>query len=110
VIPAAYLGKDYRQVQAELAALGLAVTVVPQESIEDAPGRVIELNPVGAVPVGSPITVIYAVAPQTSAPTTSSVPPPSPTTTAVAAPPTTQSTLPSCTDDQLPGLPPTCAP
>jgi serine/threonine-protein kinase len=108
VIPAAYLGKDYRQVQAELAALGLAVTVVPQESTEDAPGRVIELNPVGAVPVGSPITVIYAVAPP--APTTSSAPPPSPTTTAVAAPPTPQSTLPSCTNDQLPGLPPTCAP
>lgn len=110
VIPAAYLGQDYREVQAELGGLGLAVTVVPQESTAAAPGRVIELNPTGLVPKGSPITVVYAVAPP--APTTSSpapAPTPAPTTSSVAAP-TLESPLPDCTDGELPGAPPTCKP
>ncbi|HET7784216.1 MULTISPECIES: serine/threonine-protein kinase [Micrococcaceae] len=108
VIPAAYLGQDYRKVQAELAGLGLAVTVIPQESTADGPGKVIELNPTGLVPQGSPITVVYAVAPP--APTTSApAPAPSPTTSAVAAP-TVASPLPACTAGQLPGAPPTCKP
>ncbi|AUZ33050.1 protein kinase [Arthrobacter sp. PGP41] len=108
VIPAAYLGQDYRKVQAELAGLGLAVTVIPQESTADGPGKVIELNPTGLVPQGSPITVVYAVAPP--APTTSApAPAPSATTSAVAAP-TVASPLPACTAGQLPGAPPTCKP
>ena len=108
VIPAAYLGQDYRKVQAELAGLGLAVTVSPQESTADDPGKVIELNPTGLVPQGSPITVVYAVAPP--APTTSApAPAPSATTSAVAAP-TVASPLPACTAGQLPGAPPTCTP
>ncbi|WP_411374868.1 serine/threonine-protein kinase [Arthrobacter sp. MPF02] len=106
VIPAAYLGKDYRQVQSELSSLGLTVTVEPLQTNEAAPNRVVGLNPTGLLPLGSPITVTYAVAPP--APTTTS-PPPSPTTSSVAAP-TAESPLPDCDDGELSGLPPTCSP
>ncbi|PNI08745.1 protein kinase [Arthrobacter sp. AFG7.2] len=116
VIPAAYLGKDYRQVQAELAALGFAVTVVPEESTAAAPGRVLELNPTGALPEGSPITVIYAVAPEPEPTTSSPAPAPAPTTAPATAPttssvaaPTVASSLPACTGDQVPGTSPTCS-
>ena len=52
IIPAAYLGKDYRQVQAELSALGLAVNgVISSESTED-PGTVLDVNPTGPVAGG----------------------------------------------------------
>ncbi|GAB5078332.1 protein kinase domain-containing protein [Arthrobacter sp. AD-310] len=111
VIPAAYLGKDYRQVQSELSNLGLAVTVEPLQTNEAAPGRVVGLNPTGPLPVGSSITVTYAVAPP-AATTTS---PTAPATTS-AAPTTAQSapsprlTLPACADGEQPGTPPTCAP
>ncbi|MHC6229065.1 serine/threonine protein kinase [Arthrobacter sp. MMS24-T111] len=106
VIPAAYLGKDYRQVQASLAGLGLQVTVLPQESTAT-PGTVLELNPTGTVPKGSLITVIYATAPK-PAPTTAA-PTPAPTTSPVAGP-TPISPLPSCAAGQTPGTPPTCTP
>ncbi|RAX17634.1 protein kinase [Pseudarthrobacter sp. AG30] len=106
VIPAAYLGKDYRQVQASLAGLGLQVTVLPQESTAT-PGTVLELNPTGTVPRGSLITVIYATAPK-PAPTTAA-PTPAPTTSPVAGP-TPISPLPTCAAGQTPGTPPTCTP
>lgn len=105
VIPAAYLGKDYRQVQAELAALGLQVTVIPQETSAAAPGEVLELNPTGELPKGTPITIIYAVAPK-PAPTT---PAPAPAPTTPAAAPTAGSPLPACATGEEPGTPPTCA-
>lgn len=108
VIPAAYLGKDYRQVQASLAGLGLQVTVLPQESSSAAPGTVLELNPTGAVPKGSLITVIYATAPPKPAPTTAA-PSPTPTTSSQAGP-TPLSPLPTCAAGQTPGTPPTCTP
>ena len=108
VIPAAYLGKDYRQVQSELSNLGLAVTVEPLQTSEAAPGRVVGLNPTGPLPVGSPITVTYAVAPPTT-PTATPTPTPVPTTSSVAAP-TATSLLPDCADGELPGAPPTCKP
>jgi hypothetical protein len=101
VIPAAYLGKDYREVQAALGAMGLSVTVIPREGNEKA-GTVVELNPTGTVPKGSPVTVIYAV--PSTAPTTA------PATTQPASPSPTASALPSCTAGQLPGVPPTCKP
>jgi hypothetical protein len=107
VIPAAYLGKDYRQVQASLAGLGLQVTVLPQESSSATPGTVLELNPTGTVPKGSLITVIYATAPK-AAPTTAA-PTPAPTTSPVAGP-TPISPLPTCAAGQTPGTPPTCTP
>jgi serine/threonine-protein kinase len=109
VIPAAYLGQDYRKVQAELAGLGLSVTVIPQETSADDPGSVIEVNPTGLVPQGSPITVVYAVAPKPAPTTSSPTPTPSTTTSAVAAP-SIASPLPACTASQLPGAPPTCQP
>lgn len=107
VIPAAYLGKDYRQVQASLAGLGLQVTVLPQESSSATPGTVLELNPTGTVPKGSLITVIYATAPK-PAPTTAA-PTPAPTTSPVAGP-TPISPLPTCAAGQTPGTPATCIP
>ncbi|MEV7573904.1 protein kinase [Pseudarthrobacter sp. NPDC089323] len=107
VIPAAYLGKDYRQVQSELSNLGLAVTVEPLQTSEAAPGRVVGLNPTGPLPVGSPITVTYAVAPPTA--TSTPTPTPAPTTSSVAAP-TATSLLPDCAEGELPGAPPTCKP
>jgi serine/threonine-protein kinase len=110
VIPAAYLGKDYRQVQLELSNLGLAVTVEPLQTSEAAPGRVVGLNPSGTLPVGSPITVTYAVAPPPA--TTSSAPVPvetAPPTTAQSVP-SPRLTLPTCAPDATPGTPPTCTP
>jgi eukaryotic-like serine/threonine-protein kinase len=111
VIPAAYLGKDYRQVQTALANLGLQVTVLPQESATDAPGTVVELNPTGAVPKGTLITVIYATAPS-PAPTTTPAPKPTPTptTSSPVAGPTPISPLATCAAGQTAGTPATCVP
>ena len=111
VIPAAYLGKDYRQVQTALANLGLQVTVLPQESATDAPGTVVELNPTGAVPKGTLITVIYATAPS-PAPTTTTAPKPTPTptTSSPVAGPTPISPLATCAAGQTAGTPATCVP
>jgi hypothetical protein len=101
VIPAAYLGKDYREVQAALGAMGLSVTVIPREGNEK-PGTVVELNPTGTVTKGSPVTVIYAVpSTATTAPATS---------TQAPSPSATTSSLPNCTAGQLPGVPATCKP
>jgi hypothetical protein len=102
VIPAAYLGKDYREVQAALGAMGLSVTVIPREGNEK-PGTVVELNPTGTVTKGSPVTVIYAV-PSTAATTAPA------TTTQAPSPSATTSSLPNCTAGQLPGVPATCKP
>jgi hypothetical protein len=102
VIPAAYLGKDYREVQAALGAMGLSVTVIPREGNEKA-GTVVELNPTGTVTKGSPVTVIYAV-PSTAATTAPA------TTTQAPSPSATTSSLPNCTAGQLPGVPATCKP
>ncbi|HEX7202505.1 MAG TPA: protein kinase, partial [Arthrobacter sp.] len=100
----------YRQVQSELSNLGLAVTVEPLQTSEAAPGRVVGLNPAGPLPVGSPITVTYAVAPPPA--TTSSAPVPvqtaSPTTAQSA--PSPRLTLPTCAPGETPGTPPTCTP
>ncbi len=100
IISAAYLGKDYRQVQSSLEALGLSVTVLPQQSAETA-GTVLEINPTGTVPKGTAVTIIYAVPLPTATPvpTTSS-----PSATASETP------LPDCTTGQLPGVPATCKP
>lgn len=110
VIPDAYLGKDYRQVQSELSSLGLAVTVEPEQTDEASPGQVTGLNPTGPLPVGSPITVTYAVAPP---PTTTAPTSEAPTTTAPStaqSAPSPQLPLPACAAGEQPGTPPTCAP
>ncbi|KRE76781.1 protein kinase domain-containing protein [Arthrobacter sp. Soil762] len=101
IISAAYLGKDYRQVQGTLETMGLSVRVIPQQSTSAA-GTVLQVNPTGTVPKGAEVTVTYAVPVPATMPTT---PPSSP---AASAEPT--STLPKCNPGQLPGLPPTCAP
>ncbi|MDQ0680755.1 hypothetical protein QFZ30_004137 [Arthrobacter pascens] len=101
IISAAYLGKDYRQVQSTLETMGLSVRVIPQQSTEAA-GTVLQVNPTGTVPKGSEVTVVYAV--PIPAPSTPSAPPTSPSSS-----PTT-SALPDCTPGQLPGVPPTCKP
>ncbi|WP_332762123.1 protein kinase domain-containing protein [Pseudarthrobacter sp.] len=101
IISAAYLGKDYRQVQGTLETMGLSVRVIPQQSTSAA-GTVLQVNPTGTVPKGAEVTVTYAVPVPASMPT---APPSSP---AASAEPT--STLPKCNPGQLPGLPPTCAP
>ncbi|WP_461188400.1 serine/threonine-protein kinase [Arthrobacter sp. Z4-13] len=112
VIPAAFLGENFEVVRTELSNLGLAVTVEPLQTNTAPPGTVVQLNPTGLLPVGSPITVTYAVAPPaptTSSPAPAPTPTPAPTTSSVAAP-TAQEPLPDCEDDELPGLPPTCQP
>lgn len=101
IISAAYLGKDYRQVQGTLETMGLSVRVIPQQSTSAA-GTVLQVNPTGTVPKGAEVTVTYAVPVPTSSPTT---PPSSP---AASADPS--AALPKCNPGQLPGLPPTCAP
>ncbi|WP_426989140.1 protein kinase domain-containing protein [Pseudarthrobacter sp. Y6] len=101
IISAAYLGKDYRQVQGTLETMGLSVRVIPQQSTSAA-GTVLQVNPTGTVPKGAEVTVTYAVPTPTSSPT---APPSSP---AASAEPT--SALPKCNPGQLPGLPATCAP
>jgi serine/threonine-protein kinase len=100
IISAAYLGKDYRQVQGQLETLGLSVRVLPQQSTA-AEGTVLQVNPTGTVPQGAEVTVTYAV----PVPETTPVEPPS-----SPSPTPVESELPACGSEELPGLPPTCAP
>ncbi|MHA7288882.1 protein kinase domain-containing protein [Arthrobacter sp. MDT3-24] len=100
IISAAYLGKDYRQVQGALETMGLSVRVIPQQSTSAA-GTVLQVNPTGTVPKGAEVTVTYAV------PVPASTPTAPPSTPASAAP---TSALPGCNPGQVQGLPPTCAP
>ncbi len=55
-----FLGKDYKDATATLEDLGFTVKSVGQESSETA-DTVIKVSPVGALPVGSTITLTYAV-------------------------------------------------
>jgi serine/threonine-protein kinase len=61
--PAAYLGRPVAEVQAELAALGLAVTLQPVQTADVADGLVTALGPTGGLVAGSTVTVSHAVAP-----------------------------------------------
>ncbi|MFD2092495.1 protein kinase domain-containing protein [Blastococcus deserti] len=58
-----YLGRPVGEVEAELGGLGLGVERVPQETAARAPGTVTALTPAGSVPVGTRVSVTYAVAP-----------------------------------------------
>jgi serine/threonine-protein kinase len=97
IISAAYLGKDYHQVQGTLETMGLSVTLIPQQSTATA-GTVLQVSPSGTVPKGTDINVTYAVP----------VPAPSPSPTASS--PAAAATLPICNPGQLPGPGPTCKP
>ncbi|RAX44630.1 protein kinase [Arthrobacter sp. AQ5-06] len=101
IISAAYLGKDYRQVQGTLETMGLSVRVIPQQSTAAA-GTVLQVNPTGTVPKGAEVTVTYAV------PVPATTPSAPPSSAPASAEPT--SALPKCNPGQLPGLPATCAP
>jgi hypothetical protein len=72
-----YVGRPVTDVQAELTARGLIVTLSPVQTSDVAAGLVTAVDPSGALTPNSPVTVTYAVAP-----------PPPPAPTAVADTPT----------------------
>jgi serine/threonine-protein kinase len=59
VVPAAYLGRNYTQVKAELEALGLGVALNPMPSTTGTMGQVTAVDPSGQVTLGSTVTVTY---------------------------------------------------
>jgi len=63
LVSADYLGRPYADVQAELTARGLVVTLRPLQTGDVPDGQVIAVDPVGALTPGSPVTLTYAVAP-----------------------------------------------
>jgi serine/threonine protein kinase len=81
-----YVGRPVAQVQAELAARGLPVTLEPRETADVPADQVITVNPVGQVAPGTPITVVYAVAPPPPPPTPTPAPTPEATPTPDATP------------------------
>ncbi|MGY1639249.1 serine/threonine protein kinase [Geodermatophilus sp. SYSU D00742] len=58
-----YVGRPVGQVQAELTGLDLLVQLRPVQTADVPAGQVMEVAPVGEVPVGTTITVTHAVAP-----------------------------------------------
>ena len=62
VAAAEFVGRPVRDVQAELLARGLQVSVVPVET-GSAPGEVLSVEPVGSLAPDTVITVSYAVPP-----------------------------------------------
>jgi serine/threonine-protein kinase len=70
VVSADYAGRPVSEVQAELTARGLIVSISPQETGDVADGLVISVDPAGPLTPNSPVTITYAVAPP---------PPPAPT-------------------------------
>ena len=58
-----FVGRPVRDVQAELVARGLQVTVVPVETPDVPAGQVLSVDPVGALAPDTVVTVNYAVPP-----------------------------------------------
>jgi serine/threonine-protein kinase len=85
-----YVGRNYTQVQSELEALGFAVQLNPVQQSQGITGSVLTVSPTGRLPLGTTITVTYAVVP---APT----PTPVPTRTQGATPSTAPTSTPSAT-------------
>ncbi|ASN53666.1 serine/threonine-protein kinase [Sinomonas sp. R1AF57] len=98
VVPAAYLGRNYTQVKAELEALGLGVALNPVASQTGTMGQVTNIEPSGQVTVGSTVTVTYLNVQPPVTPT----PTPTPTRTNGNSSQTTNQT-PSLTLPALPG-------
>jgi hypothetical protein len=73
-----YVGRPVAEVQAELTARGLIVTLDPLETSDVGAGLVTAVDPSGALAPNSPVTITYAVAPPP--------PPPAPTPTPTPAP------------------------
>jgi eukaryotic-like serine/threonine-protein kinase len=92
--PSAYTGRPVAEVQAELAARGLPVTLRPLTTADVPDGQVIAVTPDGPLPPGTPVTVTYAVAPAVPMPTAAPVPAPDPVTAAVAAVPSASAPAP----------------
>jgi serine/threonine-protein kinase len=61
--PADYVGRPVGEVQAELAALGLAVALQPVETADVAEGLVTAVAPVDGLVAGASVTVSHAVPP-----------------------------------------------
>ncbi|MEE2523751.1 serine/threonine protein kinase [Pseudarthrobacter sp. J75] len=106
--PAAYLGRDYRIVQNELAMQNLQVRLATREDATATPGTVVEIDPVGQVDPGTVVTITYATAPPPPATTEPEEEPEPEETTPTAPQATGPTTMPACTSGQLPGAPPTC--
>jgi eukaryotic-like serine/threonine-protein kinase len=73
VLAADYVGRPFREVEADLAGLGLRVVLKPIETADTTPGLVTALDPVGTLHTGDSVTVTYAVAPPSS-PSSSAAP------------------------------------
>lgn len=99
IVPAAYLGKNYTQVKAQLEGLGMRVVLNPVQSRTGTMGQVTGIEPGGEVAIGSTITVTYL---SVQPPVTITTPPPAQSTTAPPA-----NTSPTQTSGALPSLLPT---
>jgi serine/threonine-protein kinase len=88
VSAADYVGQNYTTVQSELENQGFVVQLNPVQQSQGVMGEVLRLSPTGALPVGSTITVTYAVVP---APTPTHAPTPTQTATPSTAPTSTPS-------------------
>jgi serine/threonine-protein kinase len=80
VVAAESVGRPVDEVEAALAARGLRIERVAEETAEAEPGTVLGVTPTGALAPGDLVTVTYAVAPTSSAP-----PPAAPSAAAVVA-------------------------
>ena len=83
VVAAELIGRPVDQVEAALAALGLRVERVAEETGRAEPGTVLAVTPSGALARGDLVTVTYAAAPP--APASSSAAAPAPVTVTVRA-------------------------
>ncbi|WP_369140991.1 serine/threonine-protein kinase [Modestobacter versicolor] len=90
-----HVGRPVAEVQAELTARGLLVTLRPLQTADVPDGEVIALDPAGDLAPGSPVTVTHAVAPPAPAP----APVPDTATTTVTDPGTGQADQPATPAD-----------
>jgi serine/threonine-protein kinase len=83
VVAAELVGRPVDDVEARLAALGLRVERVAEETTTADPGDVLAVTPTGALLPGDLVTVTHAVAPPPEAPTRAPTSAPAPTSAAV---------------------------
>ncbi|WP_422934831.1 serine/threonine protein kinase [Sinomonas sp. P47F7] len=84
VVASNYVGRNYTEVQQELENLGLQVQLNPVQQSQGIMGAVLSLSPTGRLPVGTAVTVTYAIvnAPTaTPTPTQATTPSRGPTST-----------------------------
>jgi eukaryotic-like serine/threonine-protein kinase len=95
VVAAELVGRPVDDVEARLAALGLRVERVAEETTTADPGDVLAVTPTGALLPGDLVTVTHAVAPPPEAPTPA--PTPAPTSAPSRAPTSASSSAPEPT-------------